>query len=113
MHRDSGTPRMKGSLMVVRNSEPEETMNKRFLSVTIFLFLLFGSAACQSFTRTRGGNENAQSPTTESSSQREAVKWPPLSRAVLSPYVLNTTQLAQVGAGDTLALPLANGFQTL
>ena len=87
-------------------------MNKSLL-VAVSMVLVFGPTACQSPNRTQDGQEKAQSPTPESSAQRETVKWPPLSSAVLSPYVLNTVQLARVGAGDTLALPLANGFQTL
>ena len=84
-------------------------MDKRLLSVTALLVLVAGSAACQR----QGDQEKAQGPTPESSLKREAPKWPPLPPVVLSPYVVNTAQLARVGAGDTLALPLASGFQTL
>jgi hypothetical protein len=88
-------------------------MNKRFLSVTVLLVLVLGFAACQTTTRTQDRQEKAQTPTPESSVKREASNWPPLSPVVLSPYLVNTAQLAGVGAGDTLALPLASGFQTL
>ncbi len=91
-------------------------MNQRLLSVTVLLVLTFGSEACQPTNRSPGqqnGQGTAESPTPESSLQKETLKWPPLSSVVLSPYVVNTAQLARVGAGDTLALPLASGFQTL
>ena len=87
-------------------------MNMKLLSVIVLLVLALGSAACQTTNRTQDGQEKAQSPTPESS-KRETPKWPPLSAVVLSPYVVNTAQLARVGVGDTLALPLAGGFQTL
>ena len=88
-------------------------MKKRAASLTALFVLLFGVAACQSNKQTQDGQEKSQGPKPESTSKNEPVKWPPLSKVVLSPYVVNTAQLAKVGAGDSLALPLASGFQTL
>jgi hypothetical protein len=86
-------------------------MNRRLLSVTVSSALLLCFAACQTANRTQDGQNKAQS--SDSSSKKEPAKWPPLPKDILSPYSINTAQLARVGAGDSLALPLASGFQTL
>jgi len=86
-------------------------MNKRFLSVTVLLVLALSSVTCQTTNRTQDGQQKAQGPTPETPLKGEMLKWPPLSPVVRSTYVVNTAQLARVGAGDALALPLASGFQ--
>jgi hypothetical protein len=108
--------RRKPIIDFVLHFQREQTMAQKFLSVIILFILVLGSLTCQRANQTSNQQDSqgkTQGTTPETSSKQETPKWPPLPSAVFSPYVIDTTQLARVEAGDTLALPLAGGFRTL